>query len=237
MWPKQYGGGGLSIDENRVLQQELGAHQRAPGAVELRHLDARARAARVRQRSTEARIPAEDRARRDPLVPGLLGTGFRFRPRRACARAPKTWATTTSSTARRSGRRTPTKPTGSSVSCAPNFDVPKHEGISFLLFDMESPGVSTSADHADQRLVAVLPDVLRQRQSAEAEPRRQRESRLDDRETPAAARTADDRRHRRQLGARRNRPQDGRHREGICRRRRRPHRRRGDPLARSPAIG
>ena len=99
-----------------------------------------------------------------------------------------------------------------------NFDVPKHEGISFLLFDMAVARRQHAADLIDQRLIAVLSDVLRQRQSAEASARRHRQSRLDDRQTPAAARTADDRRHRRQLGARRDRPQDGRHREGVRRR-------------------
>ena len=80
-WPKEYGGGGLSPAEARVLAQELGAHQGAAGADVVRHLDAGPGAARIRQRRAEARISAQDRARRDPLVPGLFRAGRRLRPR------------------------------------------------------------------------------------------------------------------------------------------------------------
>ena len=67
----------------------------------------------------KTRAPAEDRARRDPLVPGLFRAQCRLRPRLAGRRAPRTTATTSSSTARRSGPPTPTRPTGSSAWCAP----------------------------------------------------------------------------------------------------------------------
>ena len=40
-------------------------------------------------------------------------------------------------------RPTPTRPTGSSAWSAPTSTAKKHGGISFLLFDMASPGVST----------------------------------------------------------------------------------------------
>src|SRR3546814_11306898 len=49
----------------------------------LRHFDARPGAAQIRQRGTEARLSAQDRARRNPLVPGLFGTQRRIGPRRA----------------------------------------------------------------------------------------------------------------------------------------------------------
>src|SRR5580658_10948558 len=50
-------------------------------ARQLRHLDARARAVEVRLRRTEARASAENRARRNSMVPGLLGTRLWLRPR------------------------------------------------------------------------------------------------------------------------------------------------------------
>ncbi len=110
-----------------------------------------------------------------------------------------------------------------------NFDVPKHEGISFLLFDMASPGVSTSPitliSGSSPFCQTFFDNVKVPKQNLVGTA----ESRLDDRETPAAARTPDGRRHRRQLGARRDGPQDGRHREGICRRRRWAHRGRRHP--------
>src|SRR4051794_2528457 len=47
-----------------------GADRRPEPALQLRHLDARARAPEVRQRRPEDTFPARDRARRNPLVPG-----------------------------------------------------------------------------------------------------------------------------------------------------------------------
>ena len=51
-------------------------------------------------------------------------------------------AITTSSTARRPGPRSRSTPTGSSAWCAPTAPASKQEGISFLLIDMKSPGVT-----------------------------------------------------------------------------------------------
>ena len=48
-WPKEYGGGGLSADENRVLEQEL---------------------RRMRERDLEGHIPHETDAPSEPEVPG-----------------------------------------------------------------------------------------------------------------------------------------------------------------------
>ena len=50
-------------------------------------------------------------------------------------------ATTTSSTARRSGPPTPISPTGSSAWCSTSNEGKRQEGISFLLIDMKSPGI------------------------------------------------------------------------------------------------
>ncbi len=75
--------------------------------------------------------------------------GARAFPSRAPARTwprsrprPSATATTTSSTARRSGPRWRSTPTGSSAWCAPMPQVKKQEGISFLLIDMRTPGIT-----------------------------------------------------------------------------------------------
>ena len=57
--------------------------RRAAAADQLRHLDARSGPSEIRQRGAEDALPARDRARRDPLVPGLFGAGRGKRPRRA----------------------------------------------------------------------------------------------------------------------------------------------------------
>ena len=70
-------------------------------------------------RRAEGRAPAADPARRRGVVPGLLGAGARAPTSRRCAHAPIATATTTCSTARRSGARSARSPTSASSSCAP----------------------------------------------------------------------------------------------------------------------
>ena len=96
-----------------------GGDRRALAAVELRHLDARAGAAEIRQRGAEEGASAEDRrAARSAGARAIPSrTPDRTSPR--CRPAPRATATITSSTARRSGPPTPTTPTGSSAWCAP----------------------------------------------------------------------------------------------------------------------
>ena len=71
---------------------------------------------RARHRRAEGALPPAASRRRGDLVPGLLGAGRGLRPRRRAhaRRAPA--ATSTSSTARRSGRRSRTSPTSASSS-------------------------------------------------------------------------------------------------------------------------
>ena len=143
MWPKQYGGGGLSIDENRVLQQEL---------------------SRINAR------PALSSFGIWMLGPALLEFGneaqkLEYLPQ--IVRGEIRWCQGYSEPGSGSdlaGLRTRAEDMGDYylvngskiwtsyadeadwIFCLvrTNFDVPKHEGISFLLFDMASPGVSTS---------------------------------------------------------------------------------------------
>jgi hypothetical protein len=81
-WPKAYGGGGLSKDEARVLEQELSAGGYRPplasfgiwmlGPVLLEYAN---------EAQKQEHLP-KIVARRDPLVPGLFRAGRRLRPRR-----------------------------------------------------------------------------------------------------------------------------------------------------------
>src|SRR3546814_3624377 len=63
------------------LQTGNEAHPCALAARQLRYLDARPRAAAIRDRGAEGRVSQPDRARRNPLVPGLFGAGLGQRPR------------------------------------------------------------------------------------------------------------------------------------------------------------
>ena len=80
-WPKEYGGGGLSNAEARVLAEELRKIRARPALISFGITMLGPGAARVRQRGAEARAPAQDRARRDPLVPGLQRARRGLRPR------------------------------------------------------------------------------------------------------------------------------------------------------------
>ena len=100
-------------------------------------------AAALRHRRAEEALPAAHLQRRRLLVPGLLRAGLGLGPRVAEDARRAAAATTTSSTARRSGPRWATTPTGSSAWCAPTPSAAKRqEGITFLLIDMKTPGIT-----------------------------------------------------------------------------------------------
>ena len=80
-WPARYGGAGLTPDEARVLEAELVALKLPPPLVGFGLAMIGPTLLEFGTRGAEARAPAEDRARRDPLVPGLLGAGRRLGPR------------------------------------------------------------------------------------------------------------------------------------------------------------
>ena len=116
-WPKDYGGGGLSPAETRVLKEEM---QRIGARPPLASFGISMLGPALLEYGTEEQKKhylAADRARRNPLVPGLFASRARGRTSPACRPRPRTRATTGWSTARRSGPAMPTRPTGSSAWC------------------------------------------------------------------------------------------------------------------------
>ncbi len=93
-WPKQYGGGGLTPAEARVLYEEMARI----GAVNpIGGMGVIMFGPTLLEYGTEAQLQEHiprDRPGRDPLVPGLLRAGLGLRPRAACRPRPRTRATT-----------------------------------------------------------------------------------------------------------------------------------------------
>ena len=187
-WPKEYGGGGLSPAEARVLQQEMAAiGARNPiGGMGVMHV--RPDPARVRHRGAEAAAHPADRAAascagaRAISEPGAgsdlasLQTKAEDKGDHCLVNGQKIWT---------SGAQY-----ADWCFCLVRTDpkAKKHEGISFLLIDMHSPGRRGAADQADHRRLALLRDLLHRREGAEGEPGRAAERRLDHRQAAAAAR-------------------------------------------------
>ena len=77
-----------------------------------------------------------------------------------------------------------------------NPDAKKQEGISFLLIDMKSPGITVQTDHRHHARPPSQRGVLRERAGAGREPDRRGEQGLDLRQVPARQRARRQRRHR-----------------------------------------
>ena len=85
-WPEEWGGRGAGVMEQVVYAEEMHRARRAGHAQPARPLEHRPRDHRARHRRAEAHAAPPHAARRRHLVPGLLGTERRLRPRVACAR-------------------------------------------------------------------------------------------------------------------------------------------------------
>ena len=135
MWPKQYGGGGLSIDENRVLQQELGRINARPA---LSSFGIWMLGPALLEFGNEEQklehlpkiVRGEIRWCQGYSEPGSgsdlagLRTNAEDRGDHYLVNGSKIWTSYADE--------------ADWIFCLvrTNFDVPKHEGISFLLFDM-----------------------------------------------------------------------------------------------------
>ena len=221
-WPVKYGGAGLDKEQNAGAAGRAAPHQRAAGAVRHGHQHDRPGAARVRHRRTESRASAEDRARADLVVSGLQRTERRLRPRepedeRGRKRRRVHHQRLEDLDVRRRSRRLDLLPGAHRPESA---EARRHHVHPVR---HRSTGRHRQTDPADQRHVAVLRNVLRQRARAEEERGRRSEQGLDRREAAAAVRTHVDRRHRRRHATG---GEARRHREGVSRRERRSHRRR-----------
>ncbi len=220
-WPVKYGGAGLDNDSNAGAAGRTAPHQRAARVVRHGHQHDRPGAARIRYRRTEGRTSAEDRARTDLVVPGLQRTERRLRPRepedeRRRTRRRIRHQRLEDLDVRRRSRRLDFL---SGAHRPESAETRRHHVHPVRHRSARRHG---ETDSADQRHVAVLRNVLRQRAGAEEERRRRSEQRLDRREAVAAVRTHVDRRHRRRHAAG---DDDRGHREELSRRRRRSHRR------------
>ena len=118
-WPREHGGQGGTLVQQAIAGQEF-ARARIPTLIN--HIGigmCGPDGHRARQRRPEGALPRPAAARRRRLVPAVQRTGVRAPTSRRCAPPPSATATTGSSTARRSGRRSPTSPTTASCSPAP----------------------------------------------------------------------------------------------------------------------
>ena len=198
-WPKEYGGGGLSTAEAKVLKEEMARIGARNPLDQLRHLDARPGPAGVRQRGAEERITCpRSRAARSagaraipsrapaPTSPGC-------RPRREdkgdhwLVNGQKIWT----SYADKADWIFCLVRTDDQVQAGRHQLPPVRHG---------DAGRLDQADPADQRQFAVLRDLLRRREGAEGPDRRRSEQRLGRRQISARPRARDDQRH----GARRS---------------------------------
>ena len=142
MWPREYGGGGLTIDENRVLQQELGRINARPalssfgiwmlGPALLEFANEE-----QKQEHLPKIVRGEIRWCQGYSEPGAGSdlAGLRTRAEDMgdyyVVNGSKIWTSYANY--------------ADWIFCLvrTDFNAPKHEGISFLLFDMASPGVTT----------------------------------------------------------------------------------------------
>ncbi len=153
--------------EAAVLREEMARAGLPLAAVELRHLDARAR--RCWSSATRRRSASTCRRSR-----AARSAGARAIPSPTPARTWPRWPTRAEDHGDHylvNGQKIWTSYADKAdwIFCLVRTDPAREEahGISFLLFDMATPGVTHQADHADLRQVAVLRDLLRQRAGAE----------------------------------------------------------------------
>ena len=186
-WPKEYGGGGLSNEEARVLREEMA---RLTCRVPLTSFGIWMLGPALLKYGNEE----QKREHLPKIVRGEIRwcQGYSEPDAGSDLASLKTRAEDQRRPYRRQRPKIWTSYADKAdwIFCLVRTDsaAKKQEGISFLLFDMQSPGVIDAADPADLRQLAVLRDLLRQRAGAEGQPRRRAQQGLDDRQVPAHAR-------------------------------------------------
>ena len=165
-WPKEYGGGGLSKAESACCDQELkrdqGARRRCFRSASgcsgrcCSNTPTKSRRSASCRRSSAARsagaraIPSRAPA---PTSPGLQ-TKCEDKGDHWLINGQKVWTSYANY--------------ADWFFCLVRTDTTKkHEGISFVLIDMTTPGRRDAADQADLRLLAVLRDLLHRREGSE----------------------------------------------------------------------
>ena len=194
-WPKAYGGGGLSREEDKILR---GGDAQPQGALPLQSFGIWMLGPALLKfgtRGAEAGLPAADRARRNPLVPGLFGAERRLRPRLAADQVR--------------GQRRPLP-----RQRPEDLDQLRRQGRLDLLPRAHRPdgdearrhhlpavrhGIARRHDRADPLISGKSPfceTFFDNVKVPKAQPRRHAQSRLGHRQVSADARARDDRRHR-----------------------------------------
>jgi alkylation response protein AidB-like acyl-CoA dehydrogenase len=141
-WPREYGGGGLSREEAKVLGSGAAPHRRPDGPVQLRHLDAGPGLLQFGTEEQKKRflpeiVRGEIRWCQGYSEPGagsdLAGIQTRAEDKgdHWIVNGQKVWTSYADK--------------ADWIFCLVRTDpeAPKHLGISFVLFDMATPGVST----------------------------------------------------------------------------------------------
>ena len=141
LWPKKYGGPGWSITQRFLFEQETSRAGTLPPlafSVTMVGPVIYTFGNEAQKKQFLPRILTGE----DLVVPGLLRAGLRLRPRLAAHQG---------GARRRPLRRQrpedlddarPSMPTGSSAWCAPTSERKPQAGISFLLIDMKTPGIT-----------------------------------------------------------------------------------------------
>ena len=173
-----------------VHLQGRAAQGAGAGAAFVQRQHDRPDADRVRHRGTEAPLPAEDFQSRILVLPGLLGARRGFRPRRRCAPAPSVTATITCINGQKLWTSTAHHADWCFLLVRTDPQAKKQQGITYLLMDMRTPGITVRPDHHARRPPRDQRDVPRERPRAGREPPRRGEQGLGLCEVPARATNA-----------------------------------------------
>ena len=141
-WPREHGGQGGTLVQQAIAGAGVRPRPHPDADQPHRHRHVRADRHRARQRRPEGSATSPGCCA--PTTSGASCSASR-RPAPTwprCAPPPSATATTGSSTARRSGRRSRTSPTTASCSPAPTPTGPSTPGSTMFVVDMHAPGVT-----------------------------------------------------------------------------------------------